>query len=75
MDSAVAQTLKELEIICVNDASSDDSREILEQYKQKYNMIRVINHLENKSTNHSTNFLNIISPKKFKFNINSSIQQ
>ena len=32
LDSLVCQTLKEFEIICVNDASTDNSLEILERY-------------------------------------------
>ena len=35
MESIVHQTLKEIEIICVNDGSTDDSLEILKEYAQK----------------------------------------
>ncbi len=34
LDSVVNQTLKEIEIICINDASEDDSLKILERYAQ-----------------------------------------
>jgi glycosyltransferase involved in cell wall biosynthesis len=43
LDSLINQTLKEIEIICVNDGSTDDSREILDEYKQKDSRIKVIN--------------------------------
>lgn len=36
LDSLVNQTLKEIEIICVNDKSPDDSLHILREYETKY---------------------------------------
>lgn len=42
LDSAVFQTLKELEIICVNDGSTDYTSRILELYAMKYPNIRII---------------------------------
>lgn len=35
LDSLVNQTLKDIEIVCVNDGSPDDSIKILERYKEK----------------------------------------
>ena len=43
LDSVVNQTLKDIEIICVNDGSTDGSLKILEEYAQKDNRIIVIN--------------------------------
>ncbi|MBQ3034704.1 MAG: glycosyltransferase, partial [Alphaproteobacteria bacterium] len=43
LDSVVNQTLKEIEIICVNDGSTDSSLEILKEYAQKENRIIIIN--------------------------------
>ena len=42
LDSAVFQSLKELEIICVNDGSEDYTSRILELYAMKYPNIRII---------------------------------
>lgn len=54
LDSLINQTLKEIEIICVNDGSTDDSYEILEEYKAKDPRIKVI-HKENKGTGAARN--------------------
>ena len=43
IDSIINQTLKEIEIICVNDGSIDSSLNILENYKNKDNRIIIIN--------------------------------
>lgn len=42
LDSVLAQTLKDIEIICVNDGSSDNSAEILERYKEQDPRIKII---------------------------------
>ena len=43
LESLVSQTLKEIEIICVNDGSTDSSLQILEQYAQKDSRIVIYN--------------------------------
>lgn len=43
LDSLINQTLKDIEIICVNDGSKDNSLKILEKYSQKDNRIIIIN--------------------------------
>ena len=42
LDSVINQTLKDIEIICINDGSSDNSIEILREYKQKDSRIIII---------------------------------
>lgn len=48
LDSVIGQTYPNIEVICVNDCSPDDSHLVLERYAQEYPQIRVINHTENK---------------------------
>ena len=42
LDSAVNQTLQEIEIICVNDGSTDNSLAILKEYAAKDERVKVI---------------------------------
>ena len=42
MESIVHQTLKDIEIICVNDGSTDNSLKIIQDYAQKDNRIVII---------------------------------
>lgn len=48
LDSCINQTLKEIEIICVNDCSPDNSGKILERYAARDNRVRIITHVVNK---------------------------
>lgn len=43
LDSVINQTLRDIEIICVNDGSTDGSLEILKQYAARDNRIKIIN--------------------------------
>ncbi|MBQ6616502.1 MAG: glycosyltransferase [Thermoguttaceae bacterium] len=43
LDSVVNQTLRDLEIICVNDGSTDGSPAILEEYAAKDSRIKIVN--------------------------------
>lgn len=45
LESILAQTLKEIEIICINDGSADNSLSILYSYKERYPQIIVIDQL------------------------------
>ena len=42
LDSVVNQTLEDIEIICVNDGSTDNSLAILEEYAEKDSRIKII---------------------------------
>lgn len=42
LESIVNQTLKEIEIVCVNDGSTDNSLDLVERYAEKDNRIAVI---------------------------------
>lgn len=42
LDSIMGQTLKEIEIICVDDGSTDNSLQIMKEYENKYSNIVVI---------------------------------
>lgn len=42
LDSVIAQSLREIEVICVDDSSTDGSRKILERYAQRDKRIRLI---------------------------------
>ncbi len=48
LDSVCNQTLKDIEIICVNDCSPDNSLAILQEYAKNDNRIKLINFTENK---------------------------
>ena len=52
LDSVVNQTLgiDNIEVICVNDNSTDGSLAILEEYANKYPSFKIINHEENKGS-------------------------
>lgn len=54
MESLVRQTLKDIEIICIDDGSTDYSPAILDAYGEKYSFIHVI-HKENTGYGHSMN--------------------
>lgn len=43
LDSVIIQTLSDIEIICINDGSTDNSLTILEEYANKDDRIKIIN--------------------------------
>lgn len=42
LDSIINQTLQDIEIICINDGSTDKSLQILNKYKEKDNRIQIL---------------------------------
>ncbi len=42
LDSVIAQTYRDIEIVCINDGSTDNSMEILKEYESKDERIRVV---------------------------------
>lgn len=67
LDSIIYQTLKEIEIICVNDGSTDNSLEILKEYAKKDNRIIVINQKNQGLSCTRNNALKIAKGKYIQF--------
>ncbi|MEI0607953.1 glycosyltransferase family 2 protein [Brachyspira pulli] len=55
LDSVINQTLKEIEIICIDDCSSDSSYSILERYSHKDSRIVVLKNEINKGSGRTRN--------------------
>lgn len=55
LDSLVSQTLSDIEIICVDDASKDESCAVLERYAQEYENFRIIKHNRNMGLSEARN--------------------
>lgn len=55
LDSLTAQTLSDIEIICVNDGSTDDSLKILKEYEAKDARLKLIDLPENKGVSVARN--------------------
>lgn len=47
LNSILAQTFEDYEVLCVNDCSTDSSPEILKKYSEKDSRIKIINHSSN----------------------------
>ncbi len=55
LDSLLSQTLKDIEVICVDDASTDNSLALLHQYAEKDNRVKVFALKENSGQAHTRN--------------------
>ena len=55
LTSIVNQSYKDIEIICIDDASNDNSLNIINEYKEKDNRIKVISLKENKGVSNARN--------------------
>lgn len=67
LDSLVNQTLKDIEIICVNDGSTDGSLAILQQYAAKDKRIKIIDKENEGAEAARNNALDIASGKYISF--------
>lgn len=56
LDSLLSQTLQDIEIICVDDQSTDRSSEILDTYQDKYPSIVKVFHREKSNAGEARNF-------------------
>ncbi len=54
IESVISQTLEDIEIICVNDGSTDNTGNILDEYAEQDSRIKII-HKENTGYGHSMN--------------------
>jgi glycosyltransferase involved in cell wall biosynthesis len=55
LDSVINQTFKDIAVICVNDASPDNSQKILDEYAKKDKRIKVLKHEKNKGLSAARN--------------------
>jgi len=55
IDSALKQTYPNIEIVCYNDGSSDNSAKVINEYAQKFNNIIFIDNKENKGVVYGRN--------------------
>lgn len=56
INSALRQTFKDIEIVCVNDGSTDNSVEIIKLFENKYKNFIFLNNEENRGVIYSRNF-------------------
>lgn len=55
LDSLVNQTIKDIEIICINDCSPDNSLDILKKYAEKYERVKIIDFEKNQGVSVARN--------------------
>ncbi len=68
LDSLVNQTLKDIEIIVINDGSTDNSKEVIESYKSQYPEIIKAYHQNNKGIASVRNFgVSLVQSEYFGF--------
>ncbi|MEI0700190.1 glycosyltransferase, partial [Brachyspira intermedia] len=67
LTSIINQSLKDIEIICINDGSTDSSLQILESYKEKDNRIIIINQKNLKQAAARNNGLKIAKGEYISF--------
>ena len=55
LDSLFDQTYKNIEVICINDGSTDNSLDILHKYKKKYGDLLIIETINNSGQAYARN--------------------
>ena len=55
INTVINQTLKDIELICVNDGSTDDSLEILNEFAKEHEFIKVLSQ-ENQGSGKARNY-------------------
>ena len=55
IDSVLYQNISPIEVIVINDCSSDGSYKIVKEYSKKYSFIRIINNLINEGAGAARN--------------------
>ena len=55
LESVLSQNMDDIEIICVEDKSTDRSLEILEEYAKNHSVIKIISHNENRGLSAARN--------------------
>ncbi|MBR3627774.1 MAG: glycosyltransferase family 2 protein [Elusimicrobia bacterium] len=71
LDSIINQTLKSIEILCINDCSTDSSFEILKEYAGKDNRIKILDLKQNKGVSHARNLGLELAKGKYIYLIDS----
>lgn len=71
LESVIHQSLDEIEVICVNDKSTDSSSQILEEYEKKDGRIRVINCKENRGLSSARNVAIDVATGKYIYFLDS----
>ena len=71
LDSIVNQTFEDMEIICIDDRSTDSTLDILNEYALKDSRLRVYENKENKGVSYARNYLLNLAKGKYIFFMDS----
>ena len=71
LDSIINQTFEDIEIICIDDKSTDKTLEILNEYALKDSRIKVYGNQENKGVSYTRNYLLSLAKGKYIYFLDS----